>query len=96
MGDSGGCGTDPCTWFDEIYARDACMSYLQCASPQDPRVIGLLPAVGNVLGSIAGQAVGGFTSSLGTATGLTNSTTNALWAAGLAAGALVLVLVLRR
>lgn len=73
----GDCGADPCTWFDQIYIRDACLSYLECANPEDPRVVGvqkgLLPAIGQEAGNVIGQTLGSTASSFGGSTGIPTS-----------------------
>jgi hypothetical protein len=56
------CGEDPCTWFDAVYARDACLAYKLCATPNDPATImeskGLLVGGATVAGTAVGTAAG--------------------------------------
>jgi hypothetical protein len=56
------CGDDPCTWFDAVYLRDACLAYKTCQNPNDPAVIlankGLIVGSATVAGSTVGQAAG--------------------------------------
>lgn len=63
LGDIPDCGTDPCTWWDSIYMRDACLQYKTCVNPNDPAVIlvtqGLIVGGAQVVGQTAGSAVGG-------------------------------------
>lgn len=64
------CGPSPCTWWDNVYARDACLNYMACAIPNDPTTIALsqgLPAgVGAETGEVVGGVVGSAASGLGT------------------------------
>ena len=59
LGDA--CGTNPCTWWDDIYVRDACLNYLACADPTNPLYVGAtkggLYLAGQAVGSAAGTAV---------------------------------------
>lgn len=56
----GDCGTDPCTWVDNVYVRDACLDYLRCADPNNVLVIGVDQGFGAAVGAGVGQEVGGF------------------------------------
>ena len=60
LGDITQCGTNPCGFWDSIYASNACLAYKQCATPNDPATIlesqGLIAGSGTVLGGTAGQA----------------------------------------
>ncbi len=62
------CGTDQCSWWDQIWVRDACLAYLRCANPTDPRVIamdqGFFTGAGAAVGGAAGQASRGLLSGL--------------------------------
>lgn len=61
------CGTNPCTWWDDVYLTDACMAYTRCANPTSPLLTvvdnGLIVGGSAILGSTAGQAAGGALSS---------------------------------
>ena len=59
------CGPSPCTWLDNIYARDACVTYMQCAAPTDPTTIGFTQGAAAGVGAEVGQGVGTAASSLG-------------------------------
>lgn len=62
LGDLQDCGTNPCTWWDNVYLRDACLQYKTCVNPNDPMVIlanrGLIVGGAQVVGSTVGGAVG--------------------------------------
>ena len=49
--------TTPCSWLDDIYVRDSCLSWLRQCNPTDPKVIAM--DAGFVAGTAAyvGQAV---------------------------------------
>lgn len=75
--DKAACGTNPCTWYDNIYARDACVAYMQCSIPTDPTTTymvegasaGVTAAVGQDVGAVAnvvGDVVGNAAAGLGT------------------------------
>jgi len=59
------CGPSPCTWLDNVYARDACVAYMQCAAPNDPTTIGFTQGAAAGVGAEVGQGVGTAASSLG-------------------------------
>lgn len=65
LGDAAACGTSPCTWWDDIYVRDACVNYLACANPNDVRYIGATQGAGAAIGASFGQTVGGAVSGAG-------------------------------
>lgn len=79
------CGDDPCTWVDDIWVRDACLSYLRCANPTSPLVVGMdkgfLPGVATAVGQEGGAIVGAVGQGAGQVVGQT--------AAGLAQGLFV-------
>jgi hypothetical protein len=56
------CGADPCTWWDQVYMRDACLAYKTCVNPNDPEVVlvnkGLLVGGAQVAGTAVGQTAG--------------------------------------
>lgn len=62
------CGVDECGWWDQVWVRDACLTYLRCANPSDPRVIamdqGFFTGAGAAVGGAAGQAGRGLLSGL--------------------------------
>lgn len=62
------CGPNPCNWWDDVWARDGCVSFLQCAYPSDPTTIALTQGVaagaGAAAGGIASDVVGGGLSGL--------------------------------
>jgi len=89
------CGPSPCTWVDNIYARDACVAYMSCAAPSDPTTIALTQGTAAGVGAEVGQTVGDVTTGL--FSGLTNAGISG-WAilAGLAIGGLVLINSLKR
>jgi hypothetical protein len=103
---SDACGDNPCTWWDDIYARDACITFLECAYPNDPTTIGFEQGALVGAGAAAGQAVGGTVSAAGTGliTGLTGGDTTTApggvggvsWALIGGAAALLAVIVLTR
>jgi hypothetical protein len=79
LGDAAACGDNPCTWWDEVYLRDACMNYLACADPANPLLItaqrGLIVGGAQVLGQTAGQATAaGVTAAFQNPDGSTNWT----------------------
>lgn len=102
--DSGTCGTNPCNWWDDIYARDACISFLNCAYPNDPTTIGFNRGAIVGAGAAAGQAVGGTVEAAGEglATGLTGGDGGSggvggvSWALIGGIGALLAVVILTR
>lgn len=62
------CGDNPCTWWDDVYLRNACMAYLACADPANPLLVmsspdqggqgrGLIVGGSQVVGSTIGQAL---------------------------------------
>ena len=55
------CGDNPCTWWDDVYLRDACKAFLTCSNPADPLLVmtnqGLIVGGAQVVGSTVGQAV---------------------------------------
>jgi hypothetical protein len=66
MGDTGAsgadCGTNPCTFLDSIYAgwgSPACLPYLTCMDPYDPRVIGAVGAATHGIATDVGAAAAG-------------------------------------
>lgn len=59
------CGPSPCTWLDNVYARDACVTYMKCAAPNDPTTIGFTQGAAAGVGAEVGQAVGSTVSNLG-------------------------------
>jgi hypothetical protein len=65
---SDSCGPNPCTWWDNIYARDNCIAFLQCGYPDDPTTIGFTQGVaagaGAAAGGMASDVVGGSLSGL--------------------------------
>lgn len=76
------CGPSPCTWWDNVYTRDACLNYMQCSIPNDPTTIGMTEGMATGVGATIGQdteavgagLVGGFSPStfmlIGAAIGL--------------------------
>lgn len=53
------CGPSPCTWWDNVYSRDACLEYMKCAIPTDPTTIYLDQGVGAGVGAEVVDAGGG-------------------------------------
>lgn len=49
---SASCGDSPCTWWDDVYASDACLAYTKCVDPTST-FYNL-----NTYGLIGGTAVG--------------------------------------
>ena len=96
------CGPNPCNWWDDVWARDACIQFLECAYPNDPTTIGFQQGAAAGAGAAAGQAVGGAVSAAGTglATGLTGGDSSGVggvsWALIGGAAALLAVIVLTR
>lgn len=95
------CGDNPCTWWDDIWARDACISFLECAYPNDPTTIGFQQGAAAGAGAAAGQMVGGAMAGAGTglATGLVGDTSGVggvSWALIGGAAALLAVVILTR
>lgn len=84
---SDSCGANPCTWFDNVYVGDSCLSFLQCADPTNLLVTGanqgLLAATGQAVTQVAVGAVSGAATGLVNDTGVAPSTF--VWIAGLAA-----------
>lgn len=64
LGDASNCGVNPCTWWDNIYASDACLAYNQCANPTAPSTVlesqGLIAGGSQILGQTAQSSVTGF------------------------------------
>ncbi len=60
------CGANPCNWWDDVYARDACVNFLTCAYPNDPTTIGFNQGVGAGAGAAAGEMAGGVIGGIGT------------------------------
>lgn len=57
------CGPNPCTWFDEIWASDACKTYMQCADPTGVIATGsVVTSALEQTGSAVGAGVAGGTS----------------------------------
>jgi hypothetical protein len=85
------CGDNPCTWWDEVWVRDACLTFLRCADPSNPLVVsmdqGFTAGVAAEAGQIAGSAVSGAASGLKSSLGIPG------WAilGGIAIGGLVLI-----
>lgn len=67
------CGTNPCGLWDWIYTRDACLTYLGCADPTDPRYIGATQGGVTAVGAAAGGAVNEAATGIGI--GLTQNVT---------------------
>lgn len=67
MGDAAACGDDPCTWWDSVWMRDACISYRYCVNPADPLanlvsnglIVGGAQTIGQTLGQAVNEAVEG-------------------------------------
>ncbi len=57
------CGPSPCTWWDNVYARDACLNYMQCAIPNDPSTIALTEGMAAGVGAEVGQGAAALGSS---------------------------------
>jgi hypothetical protein len=62
------CGTNPCTWLDELWASDTCKAYMQCADPTSVIATGsfvtsALAQTGAALGQGVAQGTSGFFSS---------------------------------
>ncbi len=56
------CGSDPCTWFDNIWVRDGCLSYLRCADPCNSLLVGYSAAdAANCVGAQAADVLVGKT-----------------------------------
>lgn len=56
------CSTNPCTWWDDVYLRDACKAFLTDCDPANPLLTivnkGLLVGGADVLGTTVGTTVG--------------------------------------
>lgn len=88
------CGENPCTWIDNVYARENCAAFLQCGYPTDPTTIAINKGLIAGMGSSAGQAVGATTGGL--FTGLVESGIGGwLVLAGIGIGGIVLIKSLR-
>jgi hypothetical protein len=85
------CGASPCTWWDNVYARDACVEYMKCAIPSDPTTVYLDQGVGAGVGAEVGSVGGGAVS--GAVQGLAGLSPSTLMLIGAAIG---LVIVFRR
>lgn len=73
------CGSSPCTWVDEVWVRDECLSYLQQCSPNDPRVIAMQSGFLAGVTSAAADEVGAGLTTVGTNAGnVAGSTLSAL------------------
>lgn len=63
-----GCGINPCSAWDQIWVRDGCLSYLRCADPTNPLVVGMdggfFAGTGAAVGSAAGSTASGVLSGL--------------------------------
>jgi hypothetical protein len=101
-------GTSPCTDSDYLWISDSCLSFLTCADPSNPLVIGAnqgaLPMVGAAIGQEAGSTVaaaaGGVLTGASqglqqTGQGLGLSTTNMILLAAIA-GLVVVATLLKR
>jgi len=93
LGDTSGCGVNPCTWVDDIYVRDSCLAYLACADPTNPLYIGATQGALAAAGAAVGSGISGSVSGL--ASGFANSITSQGMIL-LGAAALILVVILDR
>ncbi len=93
-----GCGdSNPCTWWDNVYARDACLNYMKCAIPDDPTTIYLDQGVGAGVGAEAGGVASGVASGVGQGIASNLTPSGAFTgAAVIGVGIFVAVLLLRR
>ncbi len=62
LGDTSDCGVNPCTWWDNLWMRDACLQYRTCVNPNDPMATlvtqGTIVGGAEVVGSTIGTAIG--------------------------------------
>lgn len=66
------CANNPCSWWDDVYLRDSCMSYLQSCDPnnalltvvQKGLIVGGAQVVGGTVGTAANTATTSFVDSL--------------------------------
>lgn len=70
--DSGTCGENPCTWWDNVWISDACRNFCKCSEPASWGAVGADVALGNelvsaagVVGKAIGSAVGGTAQGIG-------------------------------
>lgn len=85
------CGPSPCSWWDNVWARDACVQYMQCAIPNDASTVALTDGVVTGVATEVGDVAGGVVS--GAASGLAGNTSFSgaiLLAAVAVAGVLIL------
>jgi hypothetical protein len=88
------CGDNPCTWFDNVYVGDPCLTFLKCADPSNLLVTGATQGAGAMTGQAVGQEIGGFFGGLGTGFGQNPGGSSLLLIGG--AVALILALSLLR
>ena len=65
---AGQCGDNPCTWWDNVWARDPCLAYLGCADPNNPLYVGATAGLPAAVGVSVGQEISN--SAMGVAQGL--------------------------
>lgn len=99
--DSGTCGPNPCTWWDNVWISDACRKFCQCSDPASwgavgadvalgQELVGAAGVVGSAVGSAAGSAIGG------TAQGIGNQLNSVTGYVMIGTGALLLLMLLKR
>lgn len=72
------CGANPCTWLDEIWASDECVSYMQCAQPTSVIATGsFVTSALEQTGESVGSGAASVGSAIGTAAGSTLGTATA-------------------
>lgn len=90
------CGPNPCTWWDEVWVRDGCLSFLRCADPSNPLVVGMdkgfVAGVTDLVGQEVAAGVSGAAEGIGKGFGIPG------WAilGGIAIGGLLLIQTLRK
>lgn len=77
------CATNPCTWWDDVYASQGCLNWYAQCNPTSPFYIantqGALAALGGAAGSAIGSTAGGLFAGLAASTGIPT----VVWYAGL-------------
>ena len=88
------CGDNPCTWFDNVWVSDSCLSFLQCAQPTNLLVTAMSGGAGAAVGQAVGQTVAGTVGGTAQGVGNTVGVSGALMIA--AAAALLLVVAMKK
>ena len=86
------CGTvNPCTWWDEVWVRNACLSYLRCADPSNPLVVGMDQGFVAGVTDLIGQEVASGVQGAGTGVARALNVPGWVILGGVALGGLILI-----